>query len=571
MSIVSILFDRPALDENLDTPLVISGELPSYTLGAPYSESLSVTGNVGKFSAFIESDSRLPPNAYVVANNFSNRLELRWPAFESGEGSGLINGDFSLRSDGWQESPGWTFDGNSAVFHNFSGRAELVHQPTPAKAGDSITLSVDVQQGASSAGNAGAGVGLRWYVGDVPQPTQDGNMVMQGAGGAWHTSTLTATAPPGTTQVSAVLTGVRKRENKRVWADNMRWDHTWVVGVDTSEPFYAHLKVVDSRGRVAYWEGYIGSKPGAVLTGMRSFASPQNNVVFDLVGGSWVVTEQDAAGPVTSLGPIRALAGEHIMAYHNNVVYRWKRGSYAARSAWLTIPAGLQVRNVFISGNYTVLFSTDVAYVSPDGVTPPVASGWNYTPASIERLPSGRWVAFHQRGKQRLSLYSDQPFPTTWQAVGVGSPGEATNQQRYLARVGNSVGYVADINFPPHLAITADGINWTTGATFSGSMAAPICAFRGWEDGLSVFVNTNGFGARTTDGGATWAEFSIPFTVSVLATGSLTRFENSLLLCPGGDYAGAPWMSTDLGATWAQLPTMPPSSGAQSAIFLSTL
>lgn len=247
------------LDEDLSSVLAITGSLPGYNAGTYYNAPLQVVNSIGKFRAEILPDSRLPPGAYCVADNFSKQVHIRWEPFVSSTGSGLTNGDFSANLDAWQPVPGFFEENGGLVFSGVWGRHELVHQSVPAKPGDVVTASIEVQQGASSAGNAGAGCALRWYKGDTVLTTNDGNMVMRGKGGAWHTSTVTATAPAETTAVSFVCVGIRNRQNKALWADDARWDHSWLVGVDISQPFFLHLKVTDSRGRVAYWSGFIST------------------------------------------------------------------------------------------------------------------------------------------------------------------------------------------------------------------------------------------------------------------------------------------------------------------------
>jgi len=84
-----------------------------------------------------------------------------------------------------------------------------------------------VQQGASSAGQAGARVILVWLDGSGAEvSTSQGNLVDSASGGAWKMSTVTATAPAGAETVFARVTAFRTGGSNPLWVDNVLWNYT---------------------------------------------------------------------------------------------------------------------------------------------------------------------------------------------------------------------------------------------------------------------------------------------------------------------------------------------------------
>jgi len=143
------------------------------------------------------------------------------------------NGTFESGDTGWTKGAGWGINNGdepyqgtwSARFDGVSAGSNLDSASAPVTAGTSVTLSAVIQQGASSAGQAGARAILVWLTGaDVEISTSEGNMVDNGSSGAWKTSTVTAIAPPTAEKVRARVRGFRLSGSSPLYADNVQWN-----------------------------------------------------------------------------------------------------------------------------------------------------------------------------------------------------------------------------------------------------------------------------------------------------------------------------------------------------------
>lgn len=149
--------------------------------------------------------------------------------------SQVVNGTFESGDVDWTKGTGWTinsgdqpFQGSWSAKFSFTGTSNLDSQnDVPVTPGQSITCSAMVQQGASSAGQAGARVILVWLDGSgVVISTSEGNLVDSASGGAWKMSTVTATAPAGAATVFARVTAFRNSGSNPLWVDNVLWNYT---------------------------------------------------------------------------------------------------------------------------------------------------------------------------------------------------------------------------------------------------------------------------------------------------------------------------------------------------------
>ena len=149
--------------------------------------------------------------------------------------SQVVNGTFESGDVDWTKGTGWTinsgdqpFQGTWSAKFNTTGTTNLDSQnDVPVTPGQSITCSAMVQQGASSAGQAGARVILVWLDGSGAEvSTSQGNLVDSASGGAWKMSTVTATAPAGAETVFARVTAFRTGGSNPLWVDNVLWNYT---------------------------------------------------------------------------------------------------------------------------------------------------------------------------------------------------------------------------------------------------------------------------------------------------------------------------------------------------------
>ncbi len=143
----------------------------------------------------------------------------------------VINGYFE---DG---ATGWTFSGDAALSNTGGyGSARCVVLPgnkpdgvalnntqLVVPVGGQLTANSMIQQGASIAGATAGWTEIRWYDAlNTLLQTDKGNVVDSGSGGAWHQSTITATAPASAAYARAAihLTSVADH-NHEIFGDNL--------------------------------------------------------------------------------------------------------------------------------------------------------------------------------------------------------------------------------------------------------------------------------------------------------------------------------------------------------------
>jgi len=149
-----------------------------------------------------------PPNNPQVANGY----------FEDGATGWTFSGDAALSNTGGYGSarcvvlPGNKPDG--VALNN----TQLV-----VPVGGQLTANSMIQQGASVAGATAGWTEIRWYDAlNTLLQTDKGNVVDSGSGGAWHQSTVTATAPASAAYARAAihLTSVADH-NHEIFGDNL--------------------------------------------------------------------------------------------------------------------------------------------------------------------------------------------------------------------------------------------------------------------------------------------------------------------------------------------------------------
>lgn len=276
------LFEHPAnRDHFLTVPaLAITGALPAASPSLAYEGRLTIV-NLGTATAeVIEVVGTLPPGSTVTVDNTTDKVVVAWPAYEV-EVAPIPNADFELGDTQWIKGPGWSIVQNdvnddpnttssqwTAKYADQGGNVELRNAVRVAvTAGQSITASCRVQQGASSEGNAGAAVRLFFQPVSGAEVMREGNLVDSGSNSQWRTSTLNTTAPfTGTVQIGC--RGKRHRQNKPLWVDNFAWNATLPsVGhnsLDAIGPIT--IRIRDTLGRVAEWTGSIVvAEPDAIL------------------------------------------------------------------------------------------------------------------------------------------------------------------------------------------------------------------------------------------------------------------------------------------------------------------
>jgi WD40 repeat protein len=145
------------------------------------------------------------------------------PSFESGNVEWTLDAGLSIVNGVEHFGPGtWSLQANTG----FAGERWAEMQDfIPCVPGENITAKCQIQQGASSFGNTGGAVGLRFYDA-LNALIQDfrGNEVIDGSGGAWHQSSVTAGAPANTASVRIYIYMKRVNQNLPFWADAVEWN-----------------------------------------------------------------------------------------------------------------------------------------------------------------------------------------------------------------------------------------------------------------------------------------------------------------------------------------------------------
>lgn len=264
---VTRIYDRPDLDQRRGLPvLYVSGALPNGKPGMAYEGRLQIHNAVGACTVEQIDGDTLPPGHTIFVDNESLEVVITWPAYAE-EAAPIPNPGFEEGIVGWVPGAGWSVTtdnpitgSQSAVYQRNAGSSVLsCASRYPVTPGVPINAQCQVRQGASSAGNAGAGLRLEFRdSAGVVVSTADGNYVMSASKNAVYPSNVYALPPAGAATVNIACVGVRHRENKDVWVDSFSWDHkAAVVGINTAAVFSLTIRVRDSAGRSALWSGTI--------------------------------------------------------------------------------------------------------------------------------------------------------------------------------------------------------------------------------------------------------------------------------------------------------------------------
>ncbi len=146
------------------------------------------------------------------------------PGFESGSANWTLGGGWTVGAFG----AGTAFTGSQSAQFNLTGTGNIDSTTTGVVTpGQSITASCMVQQGASSAGQAGARVVIVWTTAaNVYISQTDGNLVDNASGGAWLQSTATGIAPAGAGKAYVRAAAFRLSGSSPLWVDTFTWNHT---------------------------------------------------------------------------------------------------------------------------------------------------------------------------------------------------------------------------------------------------------------------------------------------------------------------------------------------------------
>lgn len=266
------IYDRPDLDQQSHRPaLFINGDFPIAKPGLAYDGRLQIRNPVGACTVEQIDGDQLPPGASLYVDNASHEVVVTWPPYSLTD-SPILNGNFEMGDVDWIKDAGWTIentgggnDGFGSKVAVFLGQGEAFleaanYYPVQAQV---FSAKINVQQGASSAGNVGASIGVRYY--DAAKTliaTQLGRFIDSGSKGAWHWSEGVFSQPAGAIYQRPIVRAYRRRENKKLWVDDASWSYRAILGVDDQLSYNLTIRVRDSAGRSALWNGKITVRDG---------------------------------------------------------------------------------------------------------------------------------------------------------------------------------------------------------------------------------------------------------------------------------------------------------------------
>lgn len=259
------IYDRPDLDQRRGRlALYVTGALPNGKPGLAYEGRLQIHNAIGACTVEQIDGDTLPPGSSLYIDG--DEVVVAWPAYTE-TSAPIFNGDFEQGDVGWLKGAGWTIensgggnDGFGAKVAVYRGQGESFLEAAayfPAQL-QGFAGKVNVQQGASSAGNVGAGIGVRYYDADHQLvATQLGRFIDSGSKGAWHWSEGDFSVPGAVAYLRPVVRGYRRRENKPLWVDDASWEYQAILGINAEATFNLSLRVRDSAGRSALWSGAV--------------------------------------------------------------------------------------------------------------------------------------------------------------------------------------------------------------------------------------------------------------------------------------------------------------------------
>lgn len=232
-------------------------------------------GTIYPPGSLVQPASTPPPQPDQVTNG----------GFESGAVSWTLDTGFSIGQFG----VGTHFQGTWSLQWDLTGEGRAVNaNATEVTPGQTINASCQVQQGASSSGQAGARVEILWYdVSDDFISSSTGNLVDSTSNQNWKQSAVVAVAPAGAAFARFATFAYRLGGGAELWIDNCTWDA--VVSTLPSGLVFRAVQAV---------AGYSGSsEPTWPLVNGQTVVD--NEVTWEAVFASRVVWE---ASPVLVSG-----------------------------------------------------------------------------------------------------------------------------------------------------------------------------------------------------------------------------------------------------------------------------
>lgn len=260
-------------------------------------------------------------------------------SFESGNVEWTLGPNLSIVNGQDHFGPGtWSLRANVGFTGDQYAEMQDFIACTP---GESITATCQVQQGASDAGNAGAQILLRFYDGANALIQEfPGNLMENGSGGAWHPSTVTASAPAATASVRIAVRMRRVQQNQPFWVDAFTWNKISQaqaglifkavqanVGLSGSvEPVWPTVNGVQVVDNEVTWEAVLATRitweAHAILVSGATepaFVAQEGSTIGDNTI-KWVATSRRVTDPNCPNSKIVIIAASKIFAADDDIV-----------------------------------------------------------------------------------------------------------------------------------------------------------------------------------------------------------------------------------------------------------
>jgi hypothetical protein len=537
--------------------LSLAGAFPDAVPGISYEGRIQILNSIGDCTVEMLTGS-LPPGAALFVDNTTKEVVITWPEYLP-EAAPIANPGFEAGTLGWLMGAGWSTTTDnaptgafSAQFVDFGGDSVMVNTASSAiTPGTEVNALCNVRQGASSAGNAGAVILLEFLnaAGEAIS-TPEGNVISSGSDNEVQVSSINTTAPPLSAAVRLGCRGFRKRQNKVVWVDDFAWDVVQpAVGTNTAgESWCLSLRVTDSLGRQADWEGCI-----SVNSGLWVASTNTDELLVSANLLDWTITHRSPALADASRTPPTAVGGGRVVVFDTSTSVELiddlvsdPTPTTIVANALTTNSNGLRV----LDGGALLVDIPSASYsdinVSQDrGATwtsYPKPAGLTAYQASAHRLGSGRWVlpGVGVFGSATKMYYTDDPLPQNWI---LASQSSLSNVNRaFYTTLGNDNAVCAITN-GGICARTTDGVTWVLinvpGTTSSVQGRAQLVV-----GDVFLMQYRNRTYIRSADAGLTWTSHDWPTT----GTLECLSYGNGILVGVATD--GSCYKSFDLGLTW---------------------
>jgi hypothetical protein len=320
----------------------------------------------------------------------------------------VTNGGFESGNTGWTMDAGFSIGqfGNGTHFEGTwslqwdattTGRA-INNNATAVTPGQTINANCQVQQGASSSGQAGARAEVAWYdASDELISYSSGNLVDSGSNQHWKQSSVAAVAPAGAAFARFSVYAFRTSGGDELWVDNCSWDAI-VNGLPPGLVFKAVQAVAgNSASNEPVWPVTVGS------------TVVDNEVTWEAVYASRVTWE---ATPILVSGEYEPVFPELVGATVADGTIKWTAIDARVVDAPQSPITAIAASKVYKGDDDIVPFSAtanplDWSAEQDAGYIPFGLNTYGATPVSALGLYRSNLVPFNSQGFQMWQIDED--------------------------------------------------------------------------------------------------------------------------------------------------------------------